>query len=84
MNINNLFYAMQAEKIADLVPPPIEMYVVMAYNKKDGYWKLHRETREHEFATIESARSFAQKLSACWTFRMIVKMPLWEMNNDTN
>lgn len=68
--------------LIDVKPNPVEppkpsieeMYLVFAWNGR--WWKCHRESNQQEFHSIEAADKYARLLSAQWTHRCIVRIPL--------
>ena len=60
-----------------LPPVPTTVYLVAAYRPGWG-WRIHRDTYNDEHGTKESAEKHALSLSAFWTHRYILVIPLGE------
>lgn len=76
---------MEAIPVPELVAPRQNLYLVAAYRKGfrdatgrwvSGYWKVHRETNDQEYVTVDPAREKALSLSAHWTNRVILHVVL--------
>ena len=65
----DLFSAMQAEHLAAEKPPPLKLYLVLAWSKHYG-WRVRRG----EFLTVEAAKRHAESLSHTWTIRRIYEL----------
>ena len=64
--MSDLFRALQAEKLASKLPPPLKVYLVVAYHKELG-WSVRRQAAKEEHQTIEAAREHAESLADCWS-----------------
>ena len=62
----DLFYAMQAEAVAPGAVPPLDLYLVIAFNATDKRWSVRHKTCMQEYLTLEAAQANAQKLSTVW------------------
>jgi hypothetical protein len=59
-----------------LKAPPATIYLVAAFSRNGMYWKIHRETQDQEHASYDGAKAHAEKLSAQWTDRKIIKVEM--------
>jgi len=81
---------MQVEALPEVGPKLDVIYLVAAYRKTEdgGYWKVHRETQDHEHhesegggtwqrpPALERAKAQAKKLAPHWTHRTILRVSL--------
>jgi hypothetical protein len=66
---------MEATPLPEVAAPRQDIYLVAAFRSMaggEGYWKIHRETSDHDFTNVDTAKMHAQTLDGCWTHRRIL------------
>jgi hypothetical protein len=63
-----------AEPLPEFVPPRTEIFLVLAFHRQMGIWKVHRESNRDEHASQAEAVTAAGKLAAGWTHRRVLRV----------
>jgi len=68
----------EVETLPEIPVPDKTVFLVAAFCKQTvgGYWKIHRETNEHEHSSREEAERHAKRLSSQWTHRSVIRIRL--------
>ena len=67
---------MAAEPLPEFAPPRAEVFLVAAFHRQMGFWKIHRNSGNEEYLSYEQATAAAHKLAGCWTNLRVLRVTL--------
>jgi hypothetical protein len=78
IDVAPIYVEVAVEVLPDPAPKATPIFLVAAYRAMEigGYWKIHRETQNHEYTTRGAAVAAAGRLDPHWTHRTILSVNL--------